>query len=225
MINLIYDKLGINISFDKDRPLILILESEEHYSTVLSDIWAQSVGGDERFLLFEQDRQISLSKNAEIIRDPFSLECNNKKILSKLYRLMQEQSDDIFIEKIGSITSHIVDYLDGIAASIPYPLEYSLNLDTIGLFKLFDVKIDCYPEDCRENLLNYIKIVHRICGIRFFLCIALKSYFTKEQLEELYADLRYEEICLLDIENVQKSVLPCEKVFLLDRDCCIIEMD
>ena len=176
-------------------------------------------------LLSEQEKEIQLTKSADIIWNPFAVDCNDRKILTRLHQMMKEQSDDYFLEKVGMLTSGIIDYLDAIAMTIPYPLDYSVDLDCQSLYKLFDVKIDFQSEDYRENLLNYIKIRHQICRSRLFIFVALKTFFTAQQLEELYEDLKYEKICLLDIENVQKSVLSCEKTILLDKDCCLIELN
>lgn len=208
-----------------EQPTTLIIESELSYATFLHDLWEQKMGRNGEAVFSEREKEIQLNKSADIIWNPFCVDCNDRKVITKLYQAMKEQSDEMLSEKISEITMGILDYLEQMEGMIPYPLDYSADLDCIGLFKLMDVKMDYKEDGYYDNFVNYIKTIHRICGIGLFIFVSLKSYFTEGQLEEIYKDLMYEKVYILDIENVQKNILSCEKTILLDRDCCIIEMN
>ena len=65
----------------------------------------------------------------------------------------------------------------------------------------------------------------QICHIRSFVCVNLKSFFSKEELKYLYEFAVYEKINIIVIESIQSEALIGEKGWILDKDLCIIELN
>lgn len=66
--------------------------------------------------------------------------------------------------------------------------------------------------------------MHKICGIELFIFLGLKNYFTDEDIAEFYKSCLYEKIHVLSIESTYRKSLQCEKMMIIDKDDCIIEV-
>ena len=77
---------------------------------------------------------------------------------------------------------------------------------------------------CRyEKIFNYIKLIADVCRTNIFITVNIKHYLTSEQISELYKLAKYSKIHLILIEfNMCGDKYDCEKVYVIDKDNCII---
>ena len=76
-----------------------------------------------------------------------------------------------------------------------------------------------------ERLAEYLKLLHQLCKIQVIIFVNLKTYFSQDELEELYKFAFYEKLFLVLIENREKPKLKEEKVCIIDADGCIINLE
>ena len=177
-----------------------------------------------RFVLSNEEKEIKLSKKVEIILDFYSLDINNKKIITKVYNKLKEISteEDMYVET-GKINSEIVRYVDKIVDISDYPLEFSIDIDIVDLFKMANVKfLKDYTSEL-DRICDYISVVNEITGKDIFIFVNFRDFFKLEELEEFYKFVAYKKIFLIMIENEVNDVCnEFEKVFVLDKDLCEI---
>ena len=78
-----------------------ILESPALFSRFVGELVVQADGGEGRFVLSEDMEETKLSKVAEVIVNPFSVDINSRKMLSKLYGELEKTAcGDVWI-RIG----------------------------------------------------------------------------------------------------------------------------
>ena len=213
-----------NFELDMKENLVAVLsvENPSAYARIVGTIWQQVNGQDGDFILSDSDKMMSISKEMDCIFNPFSLECNSKKILTKLYQELKSQSDSAMQEETGVLNRDIINYLDKLLQTVPYNLKYNFDINIIDIFKMYDVGIEIQAESLLENIVEYLKVASKICNISTFVFIDLKHYLSTEDLERLYESAFYEKINLVMIEPVHTERLNSEKCWIIDKDLCII---
>ena len=78
------------IKLTKGIPHILVLEEKKLRVQLIEELKSQIEQGEETFVLSEEDRVLKMDKIAAIILDPFSLDFNQKKIISKIQAALKE---------------------------------------------------------------------------------------------------------------------------------------
>ena len=201
----------------------VIIESERVFRYVVENLWLQVNGQTGQLILAENDKELTFSKNAELIMNPFAINLNDKKILTKLYAEMLELAKEDFFEETGNLNAAIVNYLDVLINRLPYDLNFASELDVIGLCKLYKVEIDGDNDSIVSRLIDYLRAMHQIVHVNVFFFVNLKMYLTREELLSIYEFANYEKIHIFIISGAQKEKIIGEKSLIIDKDLCIIE--
>lgn len=223
-MKLVIPKYGISITLQENKVSILTVENPEAYTWIVGDLWRQCNGQIGEIILSEIDELLKISSKMELIFNPYGINCNERKILSKLYTEIQAHCRESLEEKFLQINSEVISLLENVFTMVSYPMNIQYEMDFEGLLKLFDAKIDIEEVDLATYMLEYMKIKKKILKVDVFVAVNLKQFLSDEELMELYKSLWYEKIFLLILEGVETR--PCisgEKRILLDYDLCIIE--
>ena len=119
----------------------------------------------------------------------------------------------------------IVAYIETIIQKIPYNITFDLEENFQGLMKNYGVRLEEDEGTLVEKLINYVKVIHSLAGIRIVVFIGLQLYLSREELVLFYEFCAYEKVFLIMIENALKNKINSEKVCIIDQDCCIIEVE
>lgn len=223
-MKLIHSEYQLEIYLKENEIIILTIENQKAYRDILSDLWKQVEGGEGEIILSEGEKIKKISKDMEVIFNPFGLDCNNRKVINKLYQELKEISEETLIQEYAEVNKNIIEYLEKIVQHVPYALEFDLDLDLNTLLKMYNVRISSLSEGLLENIIEYMRTMSRICNVRIFTFVGLKQYLTSDELEQLYEFVFYEKIYLISIESIFIKRLEGEKCWILDKDLCIIEM-
>ena len=223
-MRLVDSSLNVDICLTYDRPTVLVIENKESFMQFSFDIWNQSNGKDGIVILSERDKSVRFDKSVELVINPFGINFNDKKILTKVYSELEELCTESYIEEISFINANIVSLFDMLEQKIDYPIHFSIDTDLKGLFKLQEVKIEESEDGFLDRLISYIKLIHQACNVRMFVFVNLKTFFSNDMIEELYKACVYEEIIVVDVENHDfGKEIEMEKYFIIDEDLCLIE--
>lgn len=223
-MKLIHSEYQLEIYLKENEIIILTIENQKAYRDILLDLWNQVEGGEGEIILSEGEKIKKISKDMEVIFNPFGLDCNNRKVINKLYQELKEISEETLIQEYTEVNKNIIEYLEKIVQHVPYALEFDLDLDLNTLLKMYNVRISSLSEGLLENIIEYMRTMSRICNVRIFTFVGLKQYLTSDELEQLYEFVFYEKIYLISIESIFIKRLEGEKCWILDKDLCIIEM-
>lgn len=215
-------KYDFSIELIENQVYNVVIENATALSSVMKSLYGQINGMEGDFILSEAEQILPLSKNIVLISNPYEINCNDKKILNKLYQElqtnMQEQAFDFFNE----LNCNIINFLDMLMNTVPYNLESSLESDFTGLLKLYDIKICTDTDSLLEKIIDYIRAIKNICGIQVIVFLNLKQFLTVEELLQLYEFCFYEKVHIINIGGVQTKLLPVEKSLIIDKDLCKI---
>lgn len=222
----IFSKYAIELCLEEDTIQILAIENAQALAEFIEHLWNQSNGKDGDVIISDEENFYSVDKKISVTINPFSLSCNDRKIINKLYKDMQSDVMELYYEEYQKFNSSVVEFLDVVTKDIPYGVGFDLETDLLGLFKLYSVLLDDNADTLLDRLINYCKVVHRICFINCFAFVNLRQFLNKEDLEMLYDFIQSEHISLLLVEgNFIGRISSKEKVFILDQDLCIINSD
>ena len=214
--------MGISIELKENIVTSIIVESPSMMSKLVKDAMFQCDGQEGKWLLFINNELEKLHKYCDIIMNPFSIDFNNKKIISRLYQQLKEIGDD-FIEQQTVINSSVIQFLEMLLERIPYSnLTYKIDFDLEQLFKLYGVKIENETETVLDGLIEYIKILSQMMFVPILFLVNIKSYLSKEEVLELYKMARYHKVHLVLLESIEREIIDFEQLFIIDKDLCLI---
>lgn len=221
-MKLICNRYGLQIEFRENEIQVLQIESSSLFLEITEMLWKQCETGEGEFVLSEAYKEKRLDKEAEVIVNPFHLDLNNRKILTKLYQELKESALGTRLEETLKLENHLEQYIIGLCDDVDYPLTYKSEMDIIALLKMFEVKLDETDTDVIERLVQYVKLMHAVLKIQLFVFINFKDFFSEDVLEELYKTLLYEKIGLLLVERHESHSINKERLTIIDKDACVI---
>lgn len=218
-MKLINNELGIQIEFQENKAVVLVIESPYIFAESVCDLLQEN---DEEFVLIEAEEQIKIQKEVEIITDPFRLELNSRKVLQKLYKEWSLTANEMMDQK-ADINAAIIETLNQLQMQSSYGnIRFELELSWEEIFKAYQVRFENEDVGLLERLIAYIKIMSGLLKIRVVCFVNLKCYLTTEQLRQLYQMAFYCKMYLLLLETRETVRLEEEKVYIIDNDRCLI---
>jgi CRISPR-associated protein Csn2 len=201
-----------------------VIESPELFTKYIQELKQQINRMQGNFVLSEDEKELEIAKYAEIIIDPFAIDVNDRKIVSKLYSDLAKAAyeEDNYLQTM-EIQSALQKYLCNLEQSSDYILEIDSEVDISALFKTLNIKFESFPENIFEQVNQYVKVMAELAGKRLVILINFCSYFSVDQLDELIKNAAYHEIFILLIESQQKSYShESNRYIIIDKDGCEI---
>lgn len=110
-MRIIYSKYGIDLCLEENKITTIVIENPLVMSEVIRNISRQVNGEDGEWILSEQDKIFSIEKSSMFLDNPLMVNCNEKRILTRLYKELSEQANTLMYEEYTQINSYIVSFL------------------------------------------------------------------------------------------------------------------
>ena len=192
-----------------------MIESPGIFAEYIQELCVQLAGGEGHFVLSENEKEIDIEKHVEIVINPFSVDINDKRILSRLYK---ELSQKAFDENMYLYTQKVISVLNQYFAELeqqePYFLTADTEIDMVAVFKAMGVKV--------ENISQYMKLVAELLAKKVIIFVNLRSYMEIGQIEAVMKEAAHNEMAVLFIESSQKSFPKDVVQYIIDKDICEI---
>lgn len=218
------NRVGLSVECNECQPLVIIIENENTFVQLVSDIKGTVEGLDECVIVSSGDNQYKLQKESEVIIDPWSVDCNSKTIKNKLYQLLNETSQEFQNEDFLQLRTSIFTYIENLSEHIPYAVSYNIDIESLAIYKSIDLSIQTQNQDMIENLVEYMKLLRSLCGVKIVFFINIKSFLSEERLLLLYKEAQYIDMQLICIEGQEKNYNSFEKTIIIDKNNCIIDV-
>lgn len=224
-MKLVHAEYGIEIELKENQISVLVVESPEKLSELIQELYLSKQGGEGKFLLSEADKLLNMGKFLELVVNPFAIDVNEKRIVQKLYQEIESQVQEQLVLETAEIHSRLISYLEEIAGKVTYPVIFDLEQNVLGLMKTYNVRLETESITLLEKLVEYFELLHQLCRIEVIVCVNLKSYLSEAELRQLYEAMFYEKISLILLENTQREKVEGERICIMDRDGCIIDLE
>ena len=203
----------------------IVFENKKYYRENILELIRQHKGYEGRFILSNNNKELSFDKSSYFISDLFNIDINNKKIITKIYgELLKVVTDDI--AEYNKITSYIREYFETLVFNNNLDLEYNDEIEANSLLKLGDFKIQFEESDYLEKLIKFLKVLVELCNIKIIFVVGLCRVFSVEEVEKIYKEVCLNKINIINIEseyqNIKKSDCYNELVYIFDQDNCEI---
>ena len=219
-------KLRINgfeneMIFTDDSVNILEVNNTNCYTHIIETIINKINGieSNELFLFDDNNEELKMDKYVYLVIDIFNIDYNSRKIMNKIYELIErnvKNNQDFKIEEIAfKLRNCIIEEIN----EMPFEFEMKNELEILEILKLYNLKID---SDNYSSVLQKIEILIDILStlkLADILIIPnLKVFLNDEELIELYKYSLYNNINLVAIERKNNSKLKYEKILRIDDD-------
>lgn len=224
-MKLVHREYGIEIELQENQIPVLVIEAPETFSVLIQELYRSKQGGEGKFLLSESDKLLNMGKSLELMVNPFAIDVNEKRIVQKLYQEIESQVQEQLVLETAEIHSKLISYLEEIVGKIAYPVTFDLEENVLGLMKTYNVRLETESITLLEKLVEYFELLHQLCRIEVIVCVNLKSYLSEAELRQLYEAMFYKKISLILLENTQREKVEGERICIMDRDGCIIDLE
>ena len=223
-MNIIVEGIETEIDFDNQFVNILEIENKQFFKTLVNEIYniVELNYESNKIILTEDESIINLSKNVMLLFDIFNVDFNNKKILSKIFskvanNIKLEKSID---NKYDEITLEVLKYMREQLNELSFEYTIKENIEIEDILKIINFKIDLeYYNKVDEKIMFLIDLISEFNLVKILILVNVKTYFTDEELVEIYKYCNYKEVNLLLIENtVNETLLKYEKKLYIDND-------
>lgn len=221
-MKLVNAELFLNINIEENKPAVLTIENPKVMTEVIGQLYELCNSGEGDFVLSEGGKQLSFERTTEIIINPFQIDFNSRKVQSKLYSELLDAEIN-YVEEKAIIQSLIIEYLDKLTQNVPYEMiSNDLDLDSMKLFKMFEVRIEAQCNSLLERLVEYTKILSRLLRKRLLVFVSISSYLDTNELNALYEICNYNKMKVLLIESHELYLPFHTKTYIIDKDKCMI---
>lgn len=223
-MKLLYSEYDLDIEIQENNVNVITIENPAVLAETVQELYSQSNGAEGKFILSDDNKILPLHKHINLIMDIFSLNCNEKKIISKLYQEMEELAIENAVKESLELNSAISYYMEKICEQVPYHIGYQTEILPSMLMKMVELKFETEAVNLLERIIEYLGIVNKINQNTITIFINLKLFLTVEEIQSLYEYVFYNKISLVLIEGADGVRLPAEKVTIIDVDKCTIKL-
>lgn len=175
---------------------------------------------DNKIILVKDSKRQKIGKSIFLLTDLFNIELNSKKILNKIYDVIEQniknKQDDEINKMVISLRNYLIEEINGI------PFEFNMNseIEIQDLLKIFNVKIDtsCYISMI-EKIEFIIDIISNLKIAEVLVIPNLKIYLNEKELLEIYKYSIYNNVKLLVVESIcEDKLLKYERKNIIDEN-------
>lgn len=199
----------------------LIIENKKFFRECILDLKNQQEGGAGNFILQNDDGElIDISSHMQIITDPFSISLNQKNILGRVIKNLEEEINSSFYDiNLGETISHLSDCIKHAGNSLGINLYFRKNnLDSILHALDIHIQVD-NQNDLLGQLLDFMEFTSK-AKEDIFILVNLHSLFTPNEMERFLYDCHVKELQIFLIENRPWMHLPPGSSIIIGEDLC-----
>lgn len=218
-MKLAHPELTNVMEWDYHSAATMIVEDPTVYMQFVSDLTRQNDGGEGLLVFSENQNLLDLHKSALVIRDLWSVDINQKKIVNGVLSQLKTIAMDEYFAEITDILQNTEILLEKLAKDSMLPLCWEDTLDITVLLKTLGFRLE-QEEDPLARLLDYVCLAQEFLHIRLLILVGVRGYLTDALYETLCKELASREISVFFLDCVAREKLPFEKQWIIDKDHC-----
>ena len=178
----------------------------------------EGISNNEFLILSDKYEEIDFKDNVYLLNDVFNIDINSKKIINKIYNLINSSYDDeeklIFSNKIQEVKNNLIYKTN----ELPFTFSINNDISILDMLKLFNFKVDYSTyTTILEKIELLIDVLVNLNIAKILIIPNLKMYLTNEELIYLYKYSLYNNITIITIEKYCENPVDYEKKLLIDK--------
>lgn len=204
----------------EDKSSVLVIQNKAMLRLIVNSFINNYSLEDNEIVIIDKDQHL---KNTEIqvIDQYFNLDINSKTQISNLYKKIEESfltNYDMnyqLKEYIFKVTTLLKEELLTFDIDIDINDEISFN-DLLKVLKVRFASQTC--ENSLDYLYLYIDILCEFSNARLLVLINFESYFSTEEINEIYKYLRYKKMIYFCISSNDCDKINYTDIYTIDED-------
>ena len=224
-MKLVHPDFLCQIELPEDRIPVLILENPSRFCQFVADLQRQIAGEEGDWVLSDSGKPLKIDKFCELILDPFSLDINQRKMITALYAQIEKEvlQTEMLLEWNQISTSLELAAVKLMSVLDDYELIYRDEINIRDFLKFMDVHFDVRAEELPERLIDYMRMSVDVLGTRLFILCNIKSFIDEQNMQYIYEQALYNKFHLLLVENHEsEQINELERRIVIDKDDCLI---
>ena len=133
-MKMVWSRYGLELQLCENQISTIVMENPLVFTQLLQTIIRQIEGEEGDLLLSEGDKILTFSKNVILIDNPLMINCNEKRIISKIHKELGNIVNTEMYEKYSMLNTEIVKFVEIAMDTVPYHyLLFSLCLLLMSL--------------------------------------------------------------------------------------------
>ena len=222
-MKLVHDSFQFHIELPEGEIIHLIVESPSLFYEYSKEIMKQIQGDEGRFLLSHEGQSVNIGKSVGTALSPFSIDSNQKPIVSKAISLIKEEIlTSSYLESLQQINNIISNMIDDAAVTLNLSINYEQITDVNTLLKVMSIDFDEISDlSLTEQLIDYIKIIKNIMSTKIYVFCNFSPFLNGSDVMHLQKLCQHEKVTILMIDNMNRESFIGKK-YIIDKDLCEI---
>lgn len=224
-MNLVYNPIDAVMTMEETTVYAVVLESPLLMRQFIESLDAQINFDKGPFVLSDGQKTAALAKYLELIVNPFAVDINQRKILTKVHQELEKNAvrEDMY-QRTAEIRRCLHNYLQELLMTVDYPLEYNFDFSLGKL--LVPVGVQFALEDSLPGrIVQYIDLCSSLFGLKIFVLYQFSSIFSAEEMQCFIRDMQYRKISIVLLETAVPDNIPFDKILVVDNDLCIVRWE
>ena len=214
------------IVFRENRVPVLVVEEPCTFRRLALDLIGQSEGLDGEFVLSRNDCCLDCGDSLRVFQDYAHLENVDRRVQTKALSALLRAAQEVLPEEALRLSRQLQEYLSKLALLSDAPVAYEQSENLPSLLKAMDFRVDLSGLTPCEALLEQLLLAQRFLKEPCIGLIHARTYFSAEEMRQLYASALYHKLHLMLLEaRAPEPPLPDEELRLYDRDLCELTLD
>ena len=207
------------LEWDVCHPGGLILENPQDYREFIGDLSRQAEGEEGQLAFSIEGNICSFPKEGLLIRDLWSVDINQKKLLSGVCRQLVRLGQEEYYPQAAELLQRCEELLDKVAQDAMLPLTWESLADLSPILKAVGLQLES-PEDPIDRLLDYVHLCQEFLHIRFVVLVGVRTMLTEQECNALCRDFAAAQLPVLFVDALEKTMAAGERRLVLDTDRC-----
>ena len=215
-----------DIILNKDNFYNVVIENQINYRQYLQSLKNQLENKDPFLLLYDNDKEKDLSKEAFLIDNPLSIQIDEKKMNTLIQKEIAAKITEDQKEKFEILQHQITEYIESISMDYPLPVSFDLDYSLISLLKSISLQTASDFPSYLEYMVNQIKKISFVLKYNVFFIVNLQDYLSDEEMQSFIKEMNSLEIFFVIVSShLPISRISNEFMIQIDKDLAELHID
>jgi len=215
-----------DIILNKDNFYNVVIENQINYRQYLQSLKNQLENKDPFLLLYDNDKEKELDKEAFLIDNPLSIQIDEKKMNTLIQKEIAAKITEDQKEKFEILQHQITEYIESISMDYPLPVSFDLDYSLISLLKSISLQTASDFPSYLEYLVNQIKKISFVLKYNVFFIVNLQDYLSDEEMQSFIKEMNSLEIFFVIVSShLPISRISNEFIIQIDKDLAELHID
>lgn len=217
-----YPEISNVFDTDNDFVNVLIIENQDLFTCLLTDLKTQLSGGDGFAVVSEGNEILHTDKCLEVLDCFVPFELSKKALIGKAEKLLEQyavrnENYEQTMEMLSQIERFLMD--------ISFDIKCDFLFDKISLSSLIKSAGIRFNEDYNslaEKIIDYFELVTELERKKLFVTVNVRSYITDIEAQKFLDTVIQHGYNLIMIESSERARLNGESRYIVDSSLCEI---